>query len=337
MTASVSSSARPGTSQHEAPPSAAPSPKGKRAQRKLGRVPLRHRLRRDWVLLALCLPGVAYFGAFFYLPLLGNLIAFHDYQPFLGFKHSPYVGLQNFSALVEQPEFWTAVYNTLEITALQLLLYFPAPIALALLLNSLVGQTLRRFVQTVVYLPHFLSWVVVVAMFKQVLGGTGTVSSFLNDHGVGVGNIMTNPDTFKLLVTSQMIWKDCGWGAIIFLAAMASIDTAQYESAAMDGAGPWRRMWHVTLPGIRPVIIMLLMLRLGDILNVGFEQMLLQREAVGAEASEVLDTYVYFHGVVDGDWGMSTAAGLMKGVIGLVLILAANKLAHRFGEQGAYK
>ncbi|NGN66726.1 sugar ABC transporter permease [Streptomyces sp. A7024] len=289
------------------------------------------------MLLFLCIPGVLYFAVFFYLPLAGNVIAFQDYQPYLGFKNSPMVGWANFQALVQEPEFWTAVWNTIEISAVQLMLYFPAPIALALFLNSLISTKTRRLMQTIVYLPHFLSWVVVVGMFQQVLGGAGTVTSFLNDHGVGVGNVMNNPDTFFLLITSQAIWKDAGWGAIIFLAAMANIDNSLYESAAMDGANWWRRIWHITLPGIRPVIIMLLILRLGDILTVGFEQILLQRDNVGQEASEVLDTYVYFHGVVDGDWGMSTAAGLMKGVIGFVLIYLANKVAHRLGEQGVYR
>ncbi|NUP00039.1 MAG: sugar ABC transporter permease [Nonomuraea sp.] len=288
-------------------------------------------------MLALCLPGVLYFVAFFYVPLLGNVIAFKDYAPFLGIAGSPWVGLDNFVMLLEEPEFWSAVGNTLQITALQLVLYFPAPIALALLLNSLVGHRVKRFVQTVVYLPHFLSWVVVVAMFQQVIGGAGTVSSFLNSHGITIGNLMSNADTFKLLVTAQVIWKDCGWGTIIFLAAITAIDMSHYEAAAIDGADWKRRLWHVTLPGIRSVILMMLILRLGDILSVGFEQMVLQREAVGAGASEVIDTYVYYHGIRDGDWGMSTAAGLMKGLIGAALIYAANKLAHRFGEQGIYR
>ncbi|MFE3944150.1 ABC transporter permease [Streptomyces sp. NPDC059118] len=301
------------------------------------RLPLRHRLKRDRSLLLFCLPGVLYFALFFYLPLAGNVIAFQDYQPFLGFKQSPFVGLANFTALLSEPEFWSAVSNTLQITAIQLLLYFPAPIALALLLNSLISEKIKRFIQTVVYLPHFLSWVVVVAMFKQVLGGAGSVTTLLMEHGVNIGNVMTDPGTFKLLITAQAIWKDCGWGTIIFLASIASIDMGQYESAAMDGAGWLRRIWHITLPGIRPVILMLLILRLGDILSVGFEQIILQRDAVGPDASEVMDTYVYFHGVIDGSWGMSTAAGLMKGVIGFALILAANKLAHRFGEQGVYR
>ncbi|QKW10884.1 sugar ABC transporter permease [Streptomyces sp. NA04227] len=289
------------------------------------------------MLLLLCLPGMLYFAVFFYVPLAGNSIAFQEYQPYLGFQDSPFVGWTNFTVLLEQPAFWTAVWNTLEISAVQLLLYFPAPIALALFLNSLISTKTRRLLQTVVYLPHFLSWVVVVGMFQQVFGGAGTVTSALNDNGIHVGNIMNNPDTFILLITSQAVWKDAGWGAIIFLAAMASIDNTLYESAAMDGAGWLRRMWHITLPGIRPVMIMLLILRLGDILSVGFEQILLQRDAVGADAAEVLDTYVYFHGVVDGDWGISTAAGLMKGVIGFILIVLANKLAHRLGEQGVYR
>ncbi|WP_225918742.1 ABC transporter permease [Actinocatenispora comari] len=301
------------------------------------RVPLRARLRKDRTLLFLCLPGLLYFVLFYYLPLAGNVIAFQDYQPFLGFRGSQFVGLTNFTELLTDADFWSAVRNTLEITVLQLVLYFPAPIGLALLLNSMLGSRIKRFVQTVVYLPHFLSWVVVVAMFGQVLGGAGSITTLLRDHGVDIGNVMADPDTFKLLVTSQVIWKDTGWATIIFLAAMTAIDLDLYESAACDGAGRWRRMWHITLPGIRAVTLMLLILRLGDILSVGFEQLILQRDAVGAGTSEVIDTFVYYHGVIGGDWGMSTAAGLMKGVIGVALIVAANKLAHHLGEQGVYQ
>jgi putative aldouronate transport system permease protein len=311
--------------------------KAARKRAKAAQPPFRYRLKRDRALLLLCVPGLLFFLLFFYIPLAGNVIAFQDYAPFLGFSGSPFVGWSNFTALISEPEFWQAVQNTLSIAAIQLVLFFPAPIGLALLLNSLISERVRRTIQTIVYLPHFLSWVVVVAMFQQILGGAGTITSFMIDNGINVGNVMADPDTFKLLLTAQAIWKDCGWGTIMFLAAMASINTDLYESSAMDGAGPWRRNWHITLPGIRPVILMLLILRLGDILTVGFEQIILQRDAVGAEASEVMDTYVYYHGIIDGDWGMSTAAGLMKGVIGFALIYAANKLAHRFGEQGVYR
>jgi putative aldouronate transport system permease protein len=148
---------------------------------------------------------------------------------------------------------------------------------------------------------------------------------------------MSDPSTFKLLLTMQAIWKDAGWGTIIFLAAIAAIDPGLYESATIDGAGAWRRFVHVTLPGMRPIIILMLILRLGDSLTVGFEQILLQRDAVGPGAAEVLDTYVYYHGVVDGSWGTATAAGLLKGVVSLLLVLLANKLAHKLGEEGVYQ
>jgi putative aldouronate transport system permease protein len=148
---------------------------------------------------------------------------------------------------------------------------------------------------------------------------------------------MQNPDTFIALVTSQAIWKDAGWGMIIFLAALSTVDQSQYEAAVMDGANRWRRLWHVTLPALRPTIILLLILRLGDALNVGFEQMFLQRDAVGAGAAEVLDTYVYYQGIRYSDWGLALAAGLLKGVVALTLVLGANKVAHAFGEAGVYR
>ncbi|GAA0914003.1 ABC transporter permease [Nonomuraea longicatena] len=294
------------------------------------------RWRRDRTLFFLALPGALYFVLFFYVPLLGNVIAFQDYSPFLGFS-SPFVGLENFSAMLSDSTFWRAVLRTLEITLLQLVLYFPAPLALALLLHSMLGNRLKRFVQTIVYLPHFMSWVIVVAMFQQVFGGAGSLNMFLRQNDVGVLNIMNNPDMFSLLVTAEVIWKDTGWGTIMFLAALVAVDQNLYEAAAVDGGGKWRRLWHVTLPGIRPILIMLFILRLGDILSVGFEQILLQRKFVGANASEVIDTYVYYNGIIDGNWGASTAAGLMKGIVGAALMIAANKLAHRLGEQGVYR
>jgi putative aldouronate transport system permease protein len=232
--------------------------------------------------------------------------------------------------------FWNAVGNTVAITAIQIALYFPVPIALALLLNSVLSARVRAFVQSIVYLPHFLSWVIVVALFQQMLGGAGILNHTLRQHGFAPIDVMTDPSMFKLLVTAQVIWKDAGWGAIIFLAALAAINSDLYEAAAVDGANRWRRLWHITLPGLRPVIVLLLILRLGDALTVGFEQILLQRDAIGAQAAEVMDTYVYFTGVLGGDWGYATAAGLVKGVVGLVLILVANRLARLLGEDGLF-
>jgi putative aldouronate transport system permease protein len=297
----------------------------------------RKRLLRDRVLLLFMLPGVVYFLVFHYGALFGNVIAFKEYVPFIGFWDSPWVGFDNFSRMFGDPGFWAAVVNTLVIAVLQLVCYFPVPLALALLLHSLTSTVIRRAIQSVVYLPHFLSWVIVVALFQQVLGATGLLNGFLADTGLSTVDVIGNPDLFKPLVVLQVIWKDAGWGTIIFLAALMNVNEQLYEAAAIDGAGPWRRFWHITLPAIRPIVILLLIMRLGDILSIGFEQILLQRDSVGPEAAEVLDTFVYFQGIINGDFGYGAAAGLFKGVIGGVLVYAANKVAHRFGEQGVYR
>ncbi|MGW7680863.1 ABC transporter permease [Kribbella sp. NPDC054772] len=293
-------------------------------------------LVRDRSLLAMAAPAVVLLLLFTYLPLIGNIVAFFDFVPYLPWSESPWVGLDNFVTLLSDSAFWNATLNTLQINGLQLLFSFPVPLLLALLLHSLVSTWIRGFVQSVMYLPHFLSWVIVVAMFQQVFGGTGAVAGALRSLSGESVNVMNNPATFKLLIVSQNIWKDAGWGTILFLAALTAIDQALYESAAVDGAGGWRRFWHITLPGIRPIIVLLVILQLGQCLTVGFEQILLQRDNVGADTAEVLDTYVYFHGVVDGDWSIGVAAGLLKGLVGLLLILAANKAAHALGEQGVY-
>jgi len=219
----------------------------------------------------------------------------------------------------------------------QLLLFFPIPILLALLINSVLRPRVRAVAQAVLYLPHFFSWVLVIAVFQQMFGGAGMLSQLLREHGYNGIDIMTDPNTFPFLVTAQSVWKDAGWGIIVFLAALASVSQDLYEAAAMDGAGRWRRMWHVTLPALRPVIALLLVLRVGDALTVGFEQILLQRDAGGPDAGEILDTFVWWNGVHNQDFGYAAAAGLIKGVVSIGLVLAANKVAHLLGEQGVYK
>ena len=282
-------------------------------------------------------PGILYFAIFHYGAIGTNVIALKRYVPFIGIVDSQWVGLDNFARMFADRAFWQAALNTLEISALQLIFYFPIPLTLALLLHSITNATVKRVVQSVVYLPHFISWVIVVALFQQVLGNAGVLNGILADNGLSTVHIIGNPDAFKPLVIAQVIWKDAGWGTIIFLAALHQVDEQLYEASAIDGAGWWRRLWHVTLPAIRPVLVLLLILRLGDILSVGFEQFILQRDAVGAAAGEVIDTFVYYTGVLAGDWGYGAAAGVTKGVIGAVLIYLANKVAHRLGEQGVYR
>lgn len=282
------------------------------------------------------LPGIAYFLVFEYLPLLGNIIAFQDYSPFLGYWNSPWVGLENFRRLFTDPDFAMALQNTLVISFLQIVLFFPAPIALALLLNGIVSDTVKRLMQTVLYLPHFISWVIIIALWQQILGGDGLLNQLMREQGRDPVNLMSNAALFKPMVVLQVIWKETGWGTIIFLAALTRIDPQLYEAAVMDGAGPWRRLWHVTLPGLRTVIVLLLVLRLGNVLTTGFEQMFLQRDAVGPQAAEVLDTFVYFRGIQGGDWGFAAAVGLVKGLVGTALVIAANRLSKRLGDEGAF-
>ncbi|HIY23533.1 MAG TPA: ABC transporter permease subunit [Candidatus Brachybacterium merdigallinarum] len=286
----------------------------------------------------MALPGVVLLLAFQYLPLAGNIIAFKDYLPFIGIAESPWVGFENFRVITDgDPRFLNALTNTLIITLVQVVVVFPIPIVLALALNSMLSERLKRIVQSVLYLPHFLSWVIVVAVFQQFLGGAGMINNFLRSHDLETMSIIGNPDAFIPLITSQVIWKDSGWATILFTAVLSQVSVQLYEAAAMDGAGRWRQMLHVTLPAMRPIIILLLILKLGDSLTVGFEQIFLQQQAVGLDASEVLDTYVYNNGIIDQNWSVAAAVGLVKGVVGVVLVWGANKLAHAFGEDGLYR
>jgi putative aldouronate transport system permease protein len=301
-----------------------------------GGLTLRQRIWRDRWMYLFFLPGVFYFLIFIYVPLIGNVIAFKHYSPFLGIRASPWVGFDNFTRIFDDPDFATALKNTLQIEALQLIFAFPAPLALALLLNSMVSERVKRSIQSIVYLPHFLSWVIVISLWQQVFGGDGFINHALRNQGMDTINIMSNPDFFKPLVVLQMIWKEAGWGTILFLAALTKIDVSLYEAAVMDGAGGWRRLRDVTLPGIRPVIILLLILHLAFALSVGFEQYYLQRNAVGADAAEVLDTFIYFRGIQDGDFGFAAAVGMVRGVAAAILIFAANWVARKFGEEGIF-
>ncbi|MCZ4095448.1 ABC transporter permease [Streptomyces sp. H39-C1] len=318
--------------QEHAAPAAAPTPKPPAPG-----ITRRQRFRRDRTLLLMTVPAVVLLLIFNYVPLLGNVVAFQEYDVYgAGITGSPFVGFENLQRLFEDYRFWEVIGNTLSITFTQLILFFPIPIALALLLNSVFNDRVRAWVQGIVYLPHFFSWVLVITVFQQMFGGAGLIAQHLRQHGVDGFDLMTNPGLFKFLVTWQAVWKDAGWGVIVFLAALSAVNPDLYEAAAVDGANRWRRMWHITLPALRPVIALLLVLRVGDSLNAGFEQILLQRDAVGPGASEILDTYVWWTGIKTGDFGYAAAAGIFKGVFSVLLVLLANRAAHLLGEQGVY-
>lgn len=296
------------------------------------------RLWRDRYLYLLILPGALFFLVYRYIPMAGIVIAFQDYSPFLGFSGSDWVGFKHFHTIFAEPDVVRVLWNTILLSVLQIAFAFPAPIVLALLLNELRSEAYKRVIQTVVYLPHFLSWVIVVGIFVIFLRGDGLVNHFLQNvmgRQESIG-FLTNPHFFRPLIVLQVIWKEVGFGTIIFLAALAGVNPELYEAATVDGANRWRRVWHITLPAIRTTIVILLILRLGSVLDSGFEQIFLMLNSFNRDIGEVLDTYVYNKGIQQTDYSFATAVGLFKGVVGLVLVAGSNYLAKRFGEEGIY-
>ncbi|WP_084011903.1 ABC transporter permease [Paenibacillus kribbensis] len=298
---------------------------------------IRSHLLRERTLYLLALPGILFFLVFKYIPLGGMMIAFQDYSPYIGFSRSEWVGFSHFARLFSHPDFGILFRNTLAISSLNLLLFFPFPILIALCLNELRGHVFKRFIQTVIYMPHFLSWVIIAGLTLLLFAkGSGLVNDMLEAWGYERIDFLTNPDSFWLMVTLQSMWKEAGWGTIVFLAAISGVDMHLYEAARMDGAGRLRQIWHITLPAIRSVVIVLFILRLGDIMEVGFEQIFLMYNGAVSEVAEVFDTYVYRTGIEQGEYSYSTAVGLFKSVTGLVLVLLANRLVKRWGEEGVF-
>nr|WP_317259409.1 ABC transporter permease subunit [Paenibacillus sp. WQ 127069] len=294
-------------------------------------------LMRDKFLYLLALPGILYIIIFKYVPMWGIVIAFQDYSPYRGVMNSAWVGFEHFNRFFSNPDFMLLFRNTMAINILNLVFYFPLPILVALLLNEVVGNKFKKTVQSIVYLPHFLSWVIIVGITILMLSRSdGVINNMIVALGFPKVDFLTNPNLFWGLLTVQSIWKEAGWGTIIFLAAMAGLDPQLYEAARMDGAKRLRQMWHITLPGIRNVILILLILRIGNIMDVGFEQVYLMKNGAVSEVGDVFDTYVYRLGIQQGQFSFSTAVGLFKSVIGLVLVLIANSLTRRFGEEGVY-
>lgn len=294
-------------------------------------------LRRDRWLYLMLLPGIIFFLVYKYLPMWGVVIAFQKYSPGLGLFQSEWVGLRHFNRLFSEPTFWMLFRNTILLSVYQLIFFFPIPIVLALMLNELRHQVFKRVVQTVIYIPHFVSWVVIAGISYLFLTPEGGfVNELLGALGQEKVNFLMSADWFRTLQVTQVIWKEAGWGTIIFLAALAGVDTQLYEAAKMDGANRWRQLWHITLPALRSTIVILFILRLGDILDQGVEHILLLLNAVNREVGEVFDTYVYTVGLLQGNFSYSAAVGLFKSLVGLILVLAANYLAKKSGEEGVF-
>lgn len=295
------------------------------------------RLRKDKWMYLLLAPGLLYFIIFKYVPMWGVLLAFKNYQPFTGFWKSEWVGFEHFRIFFDNPEFWMLLRNTLVLSFYNLLFFFPAPIILALLLNEIRVALYKRTIQTLIYVPHFISMVIVASLTYVFLTTEGGIVNELLFKYTGAKiNFLTSPEWFRPMIIIQTIWKECGWGTIIFLAALAGVDVEQYEAAIMDGANRWKQTWHITLPSIRSTIVILLILRMGHVLDNGFEQIYLLLNPLNREVAEVFDTYVYMVGITQGAFSYSTAVGLFKSVIGVTLVLGTNWLAKKFGESGLY-
>ncbi|OAS18703.1 ABC transporter permease [Paenibacillus oryzisoli] len=294
-------------------------------------------LRMDRWLYLMLVPGILYFVVFKYLPMWGVFLAFKDYQPFLGFWGSKWVGLKHFERFFTDPSFWHLLRNTFSIASYNLIFYFPLPILLALMLNELKNELFKRLAQTLIYVPHFFSWVVISGLSYILLTTEGgIVNQLIQAAGGEKIAFLLSKDWFRTIITSQIIWKETGWGTILFLAALSGVDPSLYEAARMDGAGRWRQLMHITLPAIRSTIVILLILRLGHFFELGFEQIYLMLNAMNREVGETFDTYIYTNGIQQGLFSYTTAVGLFNSFIGLILVVTANTIAKRFGEEGVY-
>lgn len=301
------------------------------------RAGVRIRFRQYKWFYLLLLPGIAYFAVFKYAPMYGIVIAFKDYVPFLGIQGSEWVGLEHFRYLLHDPDFPRLLRNTLLLAGLNALFAFPAPIVVALLLNELRLSFLKRAVQTAVYIPHFLSWAIVASLTYLLFTLDGGPLLQILDRITGRDlDILSDPDWFRPLIIAQTLWKDTGWGTIIYLAALAGVDPQLYEAAIIDGAGRFRRVWHVTLPSIRSTIVVMAILLSGNVLTTGFDQIYLMTNSLNRDVADVFDTYVYYLGITQGAYSYSTAVGLFKAVVGLVLIFGTNWLAKRFQQTGLF-
>ena len=286
--------------------------------------PLSVRIKRQKYLLLMLLPGILWYVVFKYLPMLGLSLAFTDY----GFKAKvSFIGLKNFKRLFSSTIFWNAFRNTLVISIMNIVFYFPVPLIVALMINELKSNRLKKGIQFLIYIPYFFSWVVVGSIFVNLLSpSTGPVNALIKALGNDPIYFMASPKHFRGVIVLSYIWRQMGYGAVIYIAALTTVDHQLYEAATIDGAGHWGRLVHVTLPSIRSTVVTMLLLNLSHVLMI-FEQILVMYNAAVYDVADVLQTYVYREGVLNGDVGYSIAVGMFTSIISLILVLSTNKLS----------
>lgn len=308
-----------------------PSPKRIKNRNSFGYRLIRDARMNKYVYLML-LPVVAYYAIFHYGPMYGVQIAFKDYIPYLGITGSEWVGFKHFEDFFNSYYFWRILRNTVIISALELLFAFPAPIILALLLNEIRNNKFKRTVQTITYLPHFISIVVVVGILVDFLARDGLINNVLGIFGVEAVAYLREPEWFRTIFIGSGIWQSVGWGSIIYLAAMSNIDPTLYEASKVDGANRWKQTFHITIPGITPTIIILLILQIGSLMSVGAEKILLMYNSNTYETADVIGTYVYRKGLLESNFSFSSAIGLFNSIINFALLVFANYMSKKTTE-----
>ena len=288
-------------------------------------------IKREWQLYLMLVPAIVWFLVFLYKPMYGLQIAFKDYSIFRGVAGSPWVGFEHFETLLSNDQFARAFWNTIKISALNLLFGFPAPIILALMFNEIINTTYKRVTQTIVYLPHFISSVIIAGIITTAFSpSAGVVNTIMGWFGIDSIYFLTRPEWFRPIFVGTGIWQEAGFGSIVFLAAIAGVSPSLYESAVVDGASRWQMMWKITLPSILPTIIIMLIIRIGNIMEVSFEMIILLYQPATYETADVVNTWVFRQGLQSGQYDVAAAAGLFNAVVAFVLVMVANTLSRRY-------
>ncbi len=293
-------------------------------------------IKRDYLLYILLLLPIAYIIIFKYAPIYGILMAFQDYNIFEGISGSKWVGFDVFKFIFQQDSFYRALKNTLVLNFLDLIAGFPAPIILAILLNELRHERFKKVTQTIIYLPHFLSWVIIGGMVYLIFSSNGLANNALSNLGFPNIEFLSQKNSWLIMYVFIGIWQNAGWGTIIYLASITGINKELYEAADVDGCSRLRKIWHITLPGIKPTIIMLLILQIGRMVSIGFDRPFVIGNSLVSEYSDVISTFVYRVGIGSGDFSQATAVGLFQSIVGVVFLVTANYVAEKFGEQGIW-
>jgi len=299
-----------------------------RFQEKLSRIT--DRVKRDWQIYVLLAPMIIWFLVFMYTPMYGLQIAFKDYSVFRGVAASPWIGFEHFETLFHSDQFSRAVWNTVKTSSLTLLFGFPTPIILALMFNEILNATYKKVSQTIVYLPHFISTVIIAGIVITAFSpSAGIVNTIMGWFGLEPIYFLTKPEWFRPIFIGSGIWQEAGFSSIVFLAAIAGVNPSLYESAVVDGASRWQMMWKITIPSIMPTIIIMLIIRIGNILEIGFELIILLYQPATYSTADVVNTFIYRQGLQSGQYDMAAAAGLFNAVVAFILVMSANTISRR--------